>query len=390
MAELREDAMPSTSRSFAPMSWRAAMWIVLPLVTILAAGVLTDAQAASDWKARWDSTVAAAKKEGKVVVWGPGGSAIRRAQDAFEKEYPGITVEFSGGRGTSEAAKLLAQREGGLYMVDVFINGPTTANFNLKPFKALDPIDSVLILPEVTEGKNWMGGAIEYSDVENKYNIVFFTQVAPELAYNPKLVKPQEINSFQELLAPKWKGKVTINDPSVTGAGVPWFRRLWLELGPQKAEAFYRGIAAQAGPMTRDTRVQVEWVAQGKVAILVAPSTSAYQQLREKGVPLGVLKEFEGVKVITGSSTGTVSLVNRAPNPNAAAVYINWLLSKKGQTVWQNAVNVASRRIDIDKSKRLVAESAPDPKKSYWPSYTEENQTRTDKEEKLIKELVGR
>ena len=142
--------------------------------------------------------------------------------------------------------------------------------------------------------------------------------------------------------------------------------------------------------MTRDTRVQVEWVAQGKVAILVAPSTSSYQQLREKGVPLGVLNEFVNVKVITGSSTGTVSLVNRAPNPNAATVYVNWLLSKNGQTAWQNAINVASRRLDVDKSKPLVAESAPDPKGAYWPSYTEENQTRDKREEELITELFGR
>lgn len=374
----------------AQSSWTAFVFALSLAVALLGASEPAAAQTNLDWKAKWDATVAAAKKEGKVVVWGPGGTTIRRAQEAFEKEFPGIRVELSGGRGTSEAAKLVAQREGGLYLVDVFINGPTTANFNLKPYKALDPIDQVLILPEVTDGKNWMGGGVEYSDTDRKYNIVFFTQIAPELAYNPKLVKPEDINTFEKLLDPKWKGKITVNDPSVTGAGVPWFRRVWIELGPEKAENFYRGIAAQAGPMTRDTRVQVEWVAQGKVAVLVAPSTSSYQQLREKGVPLGLLDEFEGVKVITGSSTGTVSLVNRAPNPNAAAVYINWLLSKNGQTAWQNAINVASRRLDVDKSKPLVAESAPEPNGSYWPSYTEVNQTRTPREEEIINELFGR
>ncbi len=370
--------------------WPAFVFALSLSVALLVQSLPAAAQAAADWKAKWDATVAAAKKEGKVVVWGPGGTTIRRAQDAFEKEFPGIRVELSGGRGTSEAAKLVAQREGGLYLVDIFINGPTTANFNLKPYKVLDPIDQVLILPEVMDGKNWMGGGIEYSDTERKYNIVFFTQIAPELAYNPKLVKPEDVNTFEKLLDPKWKGKITINDPSVTGAGVPWFRRLWLELGPEKAEDFYRRIAAQAGPMTRDTRVQVEWVAQGKVAVLVAPSTSSYQQLREKGVPLGLLDQFDRVKVITGSSTGTVSLVNKAPNPNAAAVYVNWLLSKNGQTAWQNAINVASRRLDVDKSKPLVAEFAPAPDGSYWPSYTEVNQTRTSREEELINELFGR
>lgn len=367
----------------------AALAVLLPfLIGTLSASAF--AQGDPGWKTKWEATVAAAKKEGKVVVWGPGGTKMRKAQEAFEKEFPGIRVEFSGGRGTSEAAKLVAQREGGLYQVDLFINGPTTANFNLKPSKALDPIDSALILPEVTDGKNWLGGKVEFSDTERRYNIVFFSQVQSELIYNPKLVNPEDINTLDKLLDQKWKGKITVNDPSVTGGGVPWFRRLWVELGPEKAEAFYRKLATQMGPITRDTRLQVEWVAHGKAALLIGPSTAAQQQFREKGVPLGELNEFKGVGSIVGSSVGTVSLINRAPNPNAAVVYINWLLSKSGQTAWQEAVNVPSRRLDVDKRDPLLAGSSPTSDKSYWPSYTEVNQTLTPREAHVIKELFGR
>jgi iron(III) transport system substrate-binding protein len=343
-----------------------------------------------DWKAKWDAVVAAAEKEGKVVVWGPGGSAIRQAQREFEKDFPGIKMEYSGGRGTSMATKLNAQRDGGLFLVDVFINGPTTANFILKPAKALDPLPPVLILPEVTNPKNWWDGGIEYTDKDQKYNIAFFTQVSPQLVYNPKLVKEEEIDTLQKLLNPKFKGKITVNDPSTTGSGVPWFRRLWVEMGPEKAEDYYRKLRAQVGAMTRDTRVQVEWVAQGKFAILVAPSTSAFQQLRARGVKFGVLQDFADIKSHTGSSTGTVSLVNKAPHPNAAIVYINWLLSKRGQEVWQGAINVASRRVDVAKDQPLVAESAPRKGVKYWPSYTEENQARSAKEAAVIKSVFSR
>ena len=342
------------------------------------------------WKKEWDRTVAAAKKEGKVVVWGPGGSLIRKAASLeFQKDFPGIKVEFSGGRGTSMATKLRAERDSGLYSADIFINGPTTANFRLKPHKALDPIGPTLILPEVTNPKNWAGNRLEYSDAERTYNLAFFTQVSPQLVYDTKQVKAEEIDTLAKLLNPKWKKKLTINDPRVAGAGVPWFRRVWVELGPKKAAAYYKALRAQSGALTRNTRRQVEWIAQGKYSILVAPSSSAFRQLKKRGVKFGVLAQFKDIPSHTGTSTGTVSLINRAPHPNAAKVYINWLLSKRGQEVWQGVFGIPSRRVDISKSN-VPDRAIPKPGVRYWPSYTEKNQTRSAEETKIIKKLFGR
>lgn len=347
-------------------------------------------QSGSGWKKTWDRAVAAAKKEGKVVVWGPGGSLIRKAASReFEKDFPGIKVEFAGGRGTSMATKLRAERDAGLYLVDVFINGPTTANFRLKPYKALDPIPPILILPEVTNLKNWAGGHLEYTDTGRTYNLAFFTQVSPQLIYDPKTVKPEEIDTLAKLLDPKWKNRITINDPRVSGAGVPWFRRVWVEMGPKKATAYYKAIRAQAGALTRNTRRQVEWIAQGKYSILIAPSSSAFRQLKKRGVKFGVLAQFKDIQSHTGTSTGTVSLINRAPHPNAAKVYINWLLSKRGQEVWQGVFGIPSRRVDISKAN-VPARAIPKPGVKYWPSHTEKNQTRSAEETRIIKELFGR
>jgi ABC-type Fe3+ transport system substrate-binding protein len=342
------------------------------------------------WKKKWDRTVAAAKKEGKVVVWGPGGSLIRKAATReFEKDFPGIKVEFTGGRGTSAATKLRAERDSGLYSADVFINGVTTANFRLKPYGALDPIGPALILPEVTNPKNWAGNRLEYADTERKYTLVFFTQVSPQLVYDSNRVKPEEIDTLAKLLNPKWKNKLTINDPRVAGAGVPWFRRVWVEMGPKKATAYFKALRAQAGALTRNTRRQVEWIAQGKYSILVAPSSSAFRQLKKRGVKFGVLAQFKDIQSHIGTSTGNVTLVNKAPHPNAARVYINWLLSKRGQEVWQGVFSIPSRRVDISKAK-LPARSIPKPGVKYWPSHTEKNQTRSAEETKIIKKLFGR
>ncbi|HEY8694127.1 MAG TPA: hypothetical protein VIR57_15465, partial [Chloroflexota bacterium] len=76
--------------------------------------------AASGWQARWDQTLAAAKKEGKVTVNGPPGDPVRKDLTAgFEKAYPGITLDWSGGRGGEEATKLEADRRAGVYALDV-------------------------------------------------------------------------------------------------------------------------------------------------------------------------------------------------------------------------------------------------------------------------------
>ncbi len=64
----------------------------------------------------------------------------------------------------------------------------------------------------------------------------------------------------------------------------------------------------------------------------------------------GVFKEGAGLV----QQFGTLGLVNRAPHPNAAKVYINWLLSRKGQMALQKNMNgtenpIESLRIDIPK-----------------------------------------
>jgi ABC-type Fe3+ transport system substrate-binding protein len=46
---------------------------------------------------------------------------------------------------------------------------------------------------------------------------------------------------------------------------------------------------------------------------------------------------------------GTVVVLNRAPHPNAAKVYLNWLLSRKGQMAWQKFAGAASLRTDISR-----------------------------------------
>jgi ABC-type Fe3+ transport system substrate-binding protein len=341
-----------------------------------------------------------AKKEGKVVVWGPPGELIRKAMtEGFKKAFPDIAIEYSGARGGEQATRIKAERDGGVYSVDVLLSGTTTAMNQMKPMKALDPIEPALTLPEVTDVKNWRDGKLEFSDETTRLNLVFSTMLKTPLVYNPKLAKAEELDEVAKLLDPKWKGKFVLNDPLPSGSGNVTFRWIWRVMGPEKAQDYFRKIRANAGAVDRDQRRQIEWVAQGKYAFLLAPSDGVLGQLMGRGLKLGILPEFKDGTYVT-ASFGSAMLVNKNPHPNAAAVFLNWVFTKEGQTAWSKAMEHVSRRLDVPTNHlppyiippldAKFFSGKPKPGDRYWLSYTEENVHRSAAETKILKELFGR
>jgi len=327
--------------------------------------------AASGWQARWNQALAAAEKEGKVTVNGPPGDPVRKSLTAgFEKAYPGITLDWSGGRGGEEATKLEADRRAGVYALDVLVQGTTTIMNQIVPIKAADPIRPVLILPEVTDTSAWRDNHLEFAD-KDQHDLVFTTLASPQLIYNAAQVKPDEIQNLNDLLNPKWKGKIVINDPIPSGAGNVEFRWLWEVLGPDKAPDFMRKLKAQAGTVSRDQRQQVEWIARGTYAIALAPSVGVLAPLAKQGLKFGVLADFKDEGSYTSASFGSLALISKAPHPNAATVFVNWLLSKAGQTAYSTAMQATSRRLDVP-TNDLPSYVIPKQGVKYWASYYEQ------------------
>lgn len=378
-----------------------AVWFAA-LATLAFAWVgIAWAQSDPNWKEKWQKVLGDAKKEGKVVVWGPPGELIRNAlTQGFRKAFPDIAIEYSGARGGEQASKLKAERDGNVYSLDILLSGTTTAITYMKPMKALEPIEPGLILPEVTDSKNWRGNMLEFADKEGKYNLVFVNQFKTPLVYDPKQAKQSEVDELHKLLDPKWKGKFVLNDPLPSGSGNVTFRWIWRMLGPEKAKDYYRKIRGNAAVVDRDQRRQIEWVAQGKYAFLLAPSDGTLAQLLERGLKLGILPEFKDYGTYITASFGSAMLINKAPHPNAATVFLNWVLSKEGQTAWSKAMDHVSKRVDVPTDhippyvipplNAKFFSGAPKPGDRYWLSHSEENVTRTPEEEKILKELFGR
>lgn len=369
-------------------AWRGVLVLVL-LYFLLIPSSLALGQAEPGWQQRWDKTTAAARKEGKVVVFGPAGELIRNAlTTGFGKSFPGITLEYVGGRATEQATRMKAERDGGVFSVDVFIGGAATM-MDLGASSALEPLEPALILPSVKEPKYWRDGRLEFTNPSTRYTLVFSSQPNPPVIYDPKQVKVYEIDELYELLDPSWKKKAVLNDPLPVGTASSLFRWLWRLLGADKATDYFKKIRAQAGAVDRDQRRQIEWVAQGKYAWLLAPNNSMLHQLVQRGLKLGILPEFKDYGTHIGTGAGCIALVNRAPRLNAAQVFINWFLAKEGQTAWTRGANLMTRRLDVP-SEHMPRYLRVNPGSNYWVSYYEADVHRTAQEEAVLQQLFGR
>src|SRR5262245_22928787 len=117
---------------------------------LVALTTLTHAQPA-DWKKDWDETVAAAKKEGTVVVLGQPSPAMRNEILPKFTERFGIKVELIAGQSSTTVAKVRTERASGIYSTDVFMSNGGTSISVLYAEKMIDPLRPLLILPEVTD-----------------------------------------------------------------------------------------------------------------------------------------------------------------------------------------------------------------------------------------------
>ncbi len=304
------------------------------------AGGGTPAPAAKPaWQQDWDQTVAAAKKEGKLVAITEFNSdGARTVADAFKEKY-GIDMEFVIGRVSEIIPKVQTERRAGLYLEDIYLSGVSSIVY-FKDFGYLDRLKPLLIVPEAIDPKAWMEGGVKFMD-KDELMLAYEVQASPSIHINSDIVKPDEIKSYKDLLDPKWKGKIVVQDPSIGGAGLNFFFILWNIMGPQ----FTRDFAKQDLAITADTRQQGEWVARGKYPVSGNMSSDIRSQFLAAGAPIKVIRPVEGT--VTSVSKSGLSIFQNAPHPNASKVFINWLLTKDAQTIVSKVTGDSSRRLDV-------------------------------------------
>ncbi len=298
----------------------------------------------ADWEERWNTTLAAAKKEGSVMIYTDWPSDLRLGLGkAFSARY-GIALEFATFGTSSElTVKAEAERRAGLKLVDVLGQGAGASATQFVPKGLVAPMRPILMLPEVLDPNAWLVGKLPFVDAQD-YHIAMIASPFRTVCYNTTLVKKGELTTYLDLLKPQYKGKIAWNDPSATGNLSIAFLMdsLW---GEAKTKDFVtRLLKEQGAVISREKRIPIEETAKGKYSIVFGPSMTTIPAFIEAQAPLDFADVAEDVRLSSGG--GGMDIAIEPAHPNAAAIFVNWMLTKEGQSVFVKGFGMPSGRLD--------------------------------------------
>ncbi len=256
----------------------------------------------------------AAKKEGRVIIWGPtAGIVYQRMQEALDKQYPGIKIESFESIPEPLVQRIIAESQAGKpAAVDVIQSGSLRALRPLIDRDMLAPYpgwEKVFGLDAVYANQRLVGG----------YNLTL------PIAYNTKTVSAQDVpKTWEDLADPKWKGRKIIIEARL----VP-FAMLGTEWGKAKAIELTKKIISQQQPLIVQGGTTVaNALAGGQVSLAVGTYAFTIEGLKKQGAavdwapvtPLPVLSSGEGV-------------LKTAAHPNAGRFFAGWMGTPEGQKI---------------------------------------------------------
>jgi ABC-type Fe3+ transport system substrate-binding protein len=300
--------------------------------------------------AAWDQLVEAAKKEGELTVVTPPGQSFRDGiVSGFTKAYPTIRLSVSAQHIRDVLPKILRERDAGVYSTDAMVGGVGGGVFQeWIPKGVLVPLKAQLIRADVTDDSKWFCGLDwGWMDKGKAYVLGFVTGATSQISVNRDAISEAEfpaVASFNELMNPKWKGKISWQDPRELGGG----QNVSALILRSHGEQFLRRLITEQKPVfTRDNRQQVEWLVRNRYPIGLAADDTILGDFKKDGLGRRVetVQFKESNILIPGFSV--LSVFDKAPHPNAAKLFANWLLTREGQDAYTSATRQNSRRLDV-------------------------------------------
>ncbi len=321
----------------------------------------TPTPGAPAFEAEWEALKAAAREEGRLVLASGNNSsrALTPPIRAFGKQF-GIQVTVAGGRGSEQFARIGAERQGGRYEIDLLILGRRHMGESFGPAGFLTPIQDQLFHPDALDTSKWWGERLWFREpegVEPKYSVAFSVSAYPNPltpSYNTELVTEADIaaiNSAWDFLDLKWKDKIIALSPLATGISSGLIDiYAHPALGPEWIKRFFSKELDVT--FAADDRQIVDSISFGghALAFFGQGAEGALVALAREGLPVARWSKNlqEGGRLSANSSYVWLGMLDRAPHPNAAKLFVNWWLTQEGQT----AYNTLSATTDLPPSLR--------------------------------------
>ena len=262
--------------------------------------------------------VAKAEQEGEVVYYGHDGEAgIATLLEAFRKDFPKIKTNYVRLQTGALYAKITAERSAGRFGVDILQLSDVSPAIDFQKKGGWEQYMS----PEYTAYKP------EYQSTPAGYYGVPGVGFAG-ISYNRTKVKPEQ--------APKtWKdiNNAAFRDGiSVKLATSGMQHSQWYILRKMYGADFWQEFAKQR-PKGFDARAQLfDRLAKGEDRVCALAEYAGYTLYQEKGAELNFVAPPEGMPAIAIY----IGVVNKAPHPEAAKLFLDWALSRRGQLIYQN------------------------------------------------------
>lgn len=295
-------------------------------VTILLIGMLLPtamswAQANPDPK-----LIEGAKKESQLVYYTTMTlDQSKQTADRFEKRYPFIKVTLFRTGGGPLLNKIFTESRGGRHDWDVVV-GRGEMVLPLMQRKLLASYRS----PEA--------GMIDKDLVGKQGTWTAYYVNSYVLGWNTKLVKREDVpKSYEELLNPKWKGGQISLDTEAYGM-FEGLKGVW---GTEKTIAYFKKLAAMDPVLKRGNTERVQLTVAGEYPLIVAYNQTI-QRLTSKGAPIDWIPLEPVVTQVNPAMIGA-----KAPHPNAARLFYDFILSKEGQEMLRGFQRIPVRK-DVD------------------------------------------
>ena len=304
-----------------------------------------NAQVPPGYPASYQAVIDGAKKEGKVIVYTPTDSnAGRPLVKEFESLYPGVKVEYNDMNTTEIYNRVIAEAASNSAGADVVWSSAMDQQVKLVGDGYAAAYDS----PEAANLPAW--AVFQKQAYGTTFETVGFV-------YNKRLLPAADVPhthaEFVKLIKSdpaRFQGKVTTFDIEKSGSGF-LFLTEDAKIDPAGTWDAVRAMASEGVRLQSSSGTMMERISSGENLVgynMFLP----YAQTRAKKDP-GIGYEVPKDYALVLSRVAFVS--KTAKNPNAARLFLDYLLSKRGQTTLANASDLPSIRADVEGENTMAA-----------------------------------